>query len=650
MVDFVARLRVPLSVAGRILMVAGLLISTAASSVAAQTRDPAAQDPQQSTGPHLVLENVGQYAGEARFLLKQGNRRIWLTEDAVWLTVPDPRAADEQAAPSSLGPLSRARPNRESQPAARRGTAIRFTFPGADGAASLEPFGRVSTQVSYLIGNDPADWQRDVPVWSGMRYRGLYPGVDLVIGDGAAGLIPWRLDAQPGADLRAVTLRAEGVDSVAAGAGQLRLEIGGRTINVPLPTWSVAGQPAPVTSVVQDAGADSFVLVPDAGPQAGEAPAVAAAPVASPENILYSFGGTAWDKGYGIAVDVLGNAYVTGESESDDFPAVPGPATPGTNAFVAKINAEGTGLLYATYLGGSGLDLGSGIALDGNLASIVGKTDSADFPRAPRAAQGYDIFVAALNADGTDLRYASLLGGVGSDAGFGIALDGTGTYVVGETASQIDNTNCTGTSAEDVVVAKLNTAGALSYTTCLGGVDLDTGSAIAVRGGVAYVTGQTWSYDFPGGTGRWDGDIIVAIFDANGALLRSKGLGGPRADSASSIAVDVDSNIYVAGVTESFEFFSGIMTGWGGGTTDGVVLKYDSMFSSASYFATYLGGTGEDAATGIALDTVQGLYLTGTTTSTNFPGTPGRVGADADAFVARMHLGSTAPYKVTYAT
>ena len=157
--------------------------------------------------------------------------------------------------------------------------------------------------------------------------------------------------------------------------------------------------------------------------------------------------------------------------------------------------------------------------------------------------------------------------------------------------------------------------------------------------GIAHVTGQTWSYDFPGGSGRWDGDILIATFDASGNVVRSKGLGGPREDEGRGIAVDPNANIYVAGVTMSNEYFLGIPLGtWGGGATDGVFFKYDSTYSSASYFATYVGGNAEDEANGIAIDTVQALYVAGTTTSTNFPVTAGKAGADSDGFVARMHL------------
>ncbi len=642
------KLRVPLSTAGRILLLACLLLSPAASAGAATppTADPsAAQGPQAAAAPDLVIENIGQYAAEARFVLMRGDQRIWLTDDALWLMAPDPAAAGEQMQPAKEDPLSQARRHRQQPASARAGTAIRFTFPGANPATTLEPYGRVPTHVSYLIGSDPSRWQRDVPIWSGVRYRELYPGVDLVIGDGAAATVPWRLEARPGADLSAVTLRAEGADAVTGAMGGLRLEMKGRTINVALPAWSLAGQADPVRSaIVEQAGQDTFVVAPES---ASESPA-SADEIDSPADLVYRtfLGGAAFDAGSGVAVDILGNAYVTGETSSADFPTQPGSYDPSyngaTDAFVAKINTTGS-LLYATYLGGSDLDIGWGIAVDGNLAYVVGETKSSNFP-VIGASVGTDIFIAALNANGSNFRYVSRLGGDGFDTGYGIAVAGTDAYVVGTTSST-NLPGCAPSDGNDLVVAHLNATGVPLYTTCLGSSNpgsTEVGYAIAVHSGEAYVTGEGSS------------DILVARFAANGTLPAggSTLIGGSDGDLGSGIAVDGSGNIYIAGSTSSSDFPTTSGVQFGGGSTDAVVVKL--LPALTINFATYLGGNGEDDGHAIAVDTVEGLYVTGTTASSNFPTTFGAynsfLNGGTDAFVARLHKASLAANKLTYST
>ena len=264
------------------------------------TNPGAAQGPQEPAARYLVVENVGQYRGRGPLPAHAGepahlaDRRCCLADRAG----SGRRRRAGRAGRSRLAAPDAARPAPSA--GARSGTALRFTFPGANPAATLEPFGRVPTHVSYLIGNDPSRWQRDVPVWSGVRYRDLYPGVDLVIGGDAAGAVPWRLEARPGADLQAVTLRVEGADTVAAEAGQLRLEMKGRAVGVALPAWSLAGQANPVGSaVVRQAGDGAFIVAPESGLQPGQAPDAGTAGVADAADLIYStfLGGTAHGRG-----------------------------------------------------------------------------------------------------------------------------------------------------------------------------------------------------------------------------------------------------------------------------------------------------------------------------------------------------------------
>ncbi len=649
---------------GTIMLLVSLLLSVALGAippVRAAGAGPAAA-PQEPAGTYLLVENAGQYAPEARFLLAQGGQRIWLTGDAIWLTVPDPAASPAQAADAAgRRPLHRDRAG-----VSRTGTAVRFTFAGAAQAAALEPFGRVATHISYLRGSDPAGWQRDAPVWSGVRYRDLYPGIDLVVGGGAAdagaaaGVVPWRLEARPGADLAAVTLRVEGASAVAA-AGQLRLELPGRTFDVALPTWSQAAgaaeaADAAASSVVQQAGG-SFVLAPgQAAPAAADSPA-------GPLDLIYSrfLGGSALDAGYGLAVDFAGNAYITGETASADLPAAPGSydlgANGATDAFVSKFNAAGTALLYATYLGGALDDLGSKIAVQGALAYVVGETRSANFPLTAGAVGENDIFVASLNATGSSLRYVSLLGGSGFDSGFGIAVDAASAYIVGSTdsADLPGATGCAANGLADMVVARFDSLGSPVYALCFGGGDFDAGYAITARNEVAYVTGESWSTDLFPLTG--ENDILVAAFLGDGTLSDLALVGGTLGDSGSGIATDIDADgngsLYIAGITYSNDFPLATGPGPAAGESDAVIVRI-AVDTFTADLAAYVGGSGDDEAEGIAVDTVGGLYVSGATASTDFPVTTGAYDTVAngagDVFVARIRPANAPAHRITYAT
>ncbi len=372
------------------------------------------------------------------------------------------------------------------------------------------------------------------------------------------------------------------------------------------------------------------------------------------------------DSGQGIAVDSAGDAYVTGTTTSTDFPThdplQPENASGGgdvSNAFVAKLNPAGSALLYSTYLGGSGLgafgDSGLGIAVDSaGDAYVTGNTASSDFPThnplQPEFGGGGsdgDAFVAKLNPAGSALLYSTYLGGSGGDFGQGIAVDTAGdAYVTGYTNSSDFPTHdplqrkASDTSGDgNAFVAKLNPAGsALLYSTYLGGSRDDSGQGIAVdTAGDAYVTGYTNSPDFPthnplqrkfGGRGGFagpTGDAFVAKLNpAGSALLYSTYLGGSDDDSAQGIAVDTTGDAYVTGNTNSTNFpthdplqpkFRGDHAGFIG---DAFVAKLNPA-GTALLYSTYLGGSGDDSGQGIAVDTAGDAYVTGDTNSSDFP-------------------------------
>ena len=358
----------------------------------------------------------------------------------------------------------------------------------------------------------------------------------------------------------------------------------------------------------------------------------------------------------GIAVDSAGNAYVTG-STYDAPPlknAYQATAGGGGDAFVTKLNAAGSKLVYSTYLGGSGQDYANGIVVDGaGDAYVTGTSSSTDFPTTPGSLQpvhsqegGPQAFVTALNPAGSALIYSTFLGGPAGTFGNGIAVDGShNAYVTGVSYNNFPTTPgafLTG-SEGGAFVAKLNATGsALVYAAQLSGSNTtspDKGYRIAVDGsGNAYVMGLTLSSDFPTTPGGYQrtfaiGSVSAFVTELNAtgtALVYSTFLSGGIDDKAQwtntplgGIAVDTHGNIYVTGVTGSTKFptKNALQPTFGGGYSDAFVAEINpSQVGAASLvYSTYLGGSDEDASYGIAVDGSGNAYVTGFTYSLDFP-------------------------------
>lgn len=367
--------------------------------------------------------------------------------------------------------------------------------------------------------------------------------------------------------------------------------------------------------------------------------------------LVYStyLGGSGNDYGYGIAVDATGSAYVAGYTNSTNFPRREAYQTARAgdyDAFVTKLGPSGNVLVYSTYLGGTAKDGASGIAVDGSgSAYIAGTTASLNFPLA-KAFQlvfgggASDAFVAKLDQTGKALIYSTYLGGQEVDGAYAIAVDSSSNaYVTGKTRSKnflLENPYQSQIlGLEDAFVLKLNQSGdapvALVYATYLGGTGLDEGRGITVdASGSAYVTGATRSADFPvmnpiSGEENNSGfyDVFVTRFTPSGNNTEfSTYLGGGGLDYGMGIAVDADANVYLSGHTNSSNFplmsaFQTVHTGvW-----DGFVAKLNSANSTLIY-SSYLGGSKDDYASAIAIDSANYAYVTGWTHSDDFPITP----------------------------
>ena len=720
---------------------------------------------QQRAAPLLFIENVGQFDSRSRFEVRGGRAFGHLADDALWFTLFEPLRAQQEASADSPVPTPAAPTDQISTPSAdssRRGVHLKLDFVGANPHPEIVPFGPIDTTISYFLGNDPEQWYPDVPVWSGVRYVDLYPGVDLEI-ESTGGVWDWRLvvrdavqfeDDLRGAARRGIRLHIEGhgrLSLAEQGILVISTEVGdlgfpvpaivlpegmtleGRSLEpivtdrelillsaveeptatatieptatatetvtltpteeptatetVTLPpteeptatpspeaTPSDTATPSPEPSLTDTPEAIPTPLAFEPQPPAGgrglaapaaalrsaDEPAAFAAPVLAIDDLVYStyLGGSGEDNALGNAVDALGSIYIVGTTPSTDFPVTPGSFDTsyggGTaDVFVTKMSADGSEQVYSTFIGGSSTDChwDCAIAVDSTGAAyITGATMSSDYPT---TAGGYDLtrngtdgFLTKLTPSGTALAYSTFFGGGATEIPHSVALEtSSAVYVTGMTDSSDFPTSTwawdrTRNGVQDAFVVEFNPnasgQSSLVYSTLLGGSGADQGHGIAVLNGFAYVTGQTFSTDFPTTTGSYDQsanggwDSYVTKLDQDGSdLVYSTYLGGSGTDcelagdfSECDIAVDASGFAVVTGGTGSSDFpmWNAMDNSLGGGS-DAYVTKL-SANGSALIFSTYLGGSDGDSGWAIATDSDGSIYVAGGTHSRDFPTTP----------------------------
>jgi hypothetical protein len=593
------------------------------------------------------LERLDRPDGADRYLLRSGDDAIWLWEDAIWL---------QHFPKSSLYPVDPVEPG-EAAP----GVNLRLSFVGANQNPRLEPFMKLKTQVSYFLGADPLDWRAAQPAWGALRYRDLYSNIDLVIDTTRSGLearmLPWRLEAHKGADLSTIKLRVEGLEGLGLLDDGLLLQTQVGSIQLPALrlSWDGLMQEQPnltimFTSVERiNQGIYELGSVEVVGQGNSRIPAEA-----GDQDLVYSsfLGGSDLESGYAVAVDGTGAAYVVGRTRSVDFPLTPGAfdtTASQFDVFVAKLNPAGDGLVYASYLGGSSLDFGRDIALDGTVVYLTGETWSHDFPESNDISGEADVFVVSLTADGTRINYATLLGGGEQDIGYGIAVQAGEAYVSGITRSS--DFPAEGYQRDgDAFAIKLDNQGNLSYATLLAGSDVDAAFAVAVVDGEAYLAGETSSMDFAPVGYQGGRDAFVAKLDKAGEREYVALVGGGGDDSASAIAVDSNGRVFLTGFTDSPNFSTG--EGSLSGGRDAFVSRFDP--NGALDLAAYLGGADDDEGRGIALDANGNILLTGATASDDFPLTANPFQSVHrgvyDVFLARFDFQQSPSNRLTYAT
>jgi hypothetical protein len=578
--------------------------------------------------------NEGQFDPAVRYLARSHGMMLRLTDDGAVLTPPR-RAGDRNAAPITMRVVGAAK--------------------GAPLVAS-EP---APTRTSYFVGRDRAKWRSDVRSYGRVTAQSVLPGVDETF-YGTPGGIEYDLVVAPGARAESVELSFDGADRIALrDDGDLELDAPGGVLVQRRPRvyqrsadglhdvgarYRITGKTTVALSFADyDRGKD-LVIDPTF-------------------EYSTFYGGTDTDASYGVAVDAQGATYIVGSTASSDLTTTANAYQTANNGpddlFIAKIAADGS-LVYATYLGGSDTDDPFAISVDsaGN-AYVTGETQSTDYPTTPNAPYATlngvsDVFVTELSADGSSLVYSTLLGGSNQELGYGIATDSAGaTYVTGMTEStdwptlNAQQPAPGGGFYEAFVVKLAPGGGSLAYSTYLGGNGADFGYGIAVdAAGDAFVTGRTLSTNFPTqgavqASNKGGADAFVTAYDPGGQTLAfSTYLGGSGAEIGQSIALDSVGSIYVTGMTASTDFptQNAEQITSGGGTSDAFVTKLAPGGGSLVY-STYLGGNAADWGWGIGVDAKGDAYVAGSTSSTNFPTVAplqAVYGGTGDAFVTKL--------------
>jgi Beta-propeller repeat/HYDIN/CFA65/VesB-like, Ig-like domain len=574
---------------------------------------------------HLPLSfelNQGQTDPQVKFLARGAGYTLFLASDEAVLTL--------QPSPASAG--------KEEKPA-----VVRLRLVGAERNAPVVGEQELAGRSNYFVGNDPRRWRTQIPTYAQVRYRNLYPGIDLVY-YGRQGQLEYDFVVAPGAEARAIGLEVVGAEGAAHrplrtdtnGDLVIATEAGEVRFHRPQAYQDEEGLRRPVEARyrIRSKG-EVGIEVADYDPRR---------PLIIDPVLSYStyLGGSGGDVAYGIAVDSSGDIYITGVTGSRDFPLTSSAqsANQGAgDAFVVKLNPPGTGLVYSTYLGGSGQETGTGIAVDstGNVY-IAGFTYSTNFPVTtgafqPTYAGDGDGFIARLSAAGSTLTYASYIGGSDPDFAQAVAVDSSGNaYLTGSTRSSdfpvVNFLQIGNVGASDVFVTKVSSSGtSLIYSTYLGGSDADFGRAIVVdQSGNVYVSGYTYSSDFPTqnafqSSSAGGADAFVTELDATGsALLFSTYLGGRGQDRALSMTVDATGSTYITGDTYSTNFptTSNALQAYNQGQGDVFVSKLNPGGWGFVY-STFLGGSEIDQGTAVAVDSFGNAYVTGFTRSDNFP-------------------------------
>jgi hypothetical protein len=622
--------------------------------------------------PLAFEQNTGQTVKGVKYVARAHGYTLFLRPDEAVFSICE--RSDLIDARRTAGGKGLVRVHDKRHPDARqsRAAAVYMQLNGANRAARISATDELAGKANYFIGNDPRRWRRNISLYGNVNYEDIYPGIRLAF-HGEQRQLEFDFVVAPEASPKTIAFQFKGAGIKIDASGNLLISSAGGEIVVHKP---IAYQQSHNRKKPVDA---QFVLNADnrVSFELGEYDHQRELVIDPSVAVLYAtyLGGSGADEAEAVAVDSsTGNAYVTGETSSVDFPGYSGTnkLTGSENVFVTEMNAAGSNFLYSTYVGGSDSDAAYGIAMDKSAdVFVVGATNSSDFPHTSGAFQASlgssgatNAFIFELNATGS-LTYGTYFGGSASDVALGVAFDQTtGLYAIAGSASSTDfpiknalQPKLAG--SDNGFVSLWNSAGnSLTFSTYLGAATGDNVNAVALDSSDnVYVTGKTSSPAFPTTSGAFqtkcgtDGTCNGGLLDAFVTEINSTGsnyvfstfLGGSNNDLCDGIAVDA-TGIYITGQTESTDFpvvAGGFQATFGGGDNDAFVTKLNSS-GSAEVYSSYLGGSGAEIGASIAIDGGGNAYITGQTDSptNNFPlviPTQATLGGGNDAFVTEVN-------------
>ncbi len=551
--------------------------------------------------------------------------------------------------------------------------SLRMSLAGSNPNPAIVGQSPLASRSAYYMGNRPELWRRDVPHYSQVRYREVYPGIDLVY-YGRERRVEHDFVVSAGSNPAGIRMRFHGADRVALDAsGDLVLHAGREQARQlkPVAYQEIAGVRRPVEACYRILGRNEIGFSLGAYDPSR--------PLVIDPVLVYSsyLGGTGIDVATAVAVDSAGYVWVAGSTSSTDFPAAGAPIDAEFNAkydiFVAKFDPNVSGapsLVYVTYLGGADTDEVRAMVERDGFLYLAGSTVSTDFPLAGESARtsnagDRDTFVVMLHPSdggGDALWYSSYVGGADTDFALGLAVDASRqVYVTGYTEStdfplstdRLQGSNRGGYDAFFYIIdTKVAGSGGLWYSTYLGAGGTDVGTAVAVESSAkVLIAGYTTSEDFPLGwnplqpTAGGKGDIFLTRLDLSkpglDALEYSTFYGGSDLDVPYAMVIDPSGAVCLTGYTLSADFpvTGAALQATSGGATDAFVARFDLKQEPGTVlYSSYLGGSADDMAYGLAVDAKGRFHIAGYTHSGNFP-TSGQelqrvFGEPPDAFAA----------------